>query len=228
MVDETALDAPAAGTAEAPAPAAETTDSTLTFNLADSPDTAPVGASIDLTRIPTAARRELLETKVTELVNGRAHAAVMRFNAATKEYKAKCDADPTFNGEAPKAPNIGELAQAAIADLYEGKVRQRSKGGQAKTRVAKDPVDAVVTQAVIRELFAKRKTEKPGTKYQEVVKEVGESGIAYLNARAVTLAAGDKKRLDELTKSIENKYLKPARQMVSVNAKGEAQDNELL
>jgi hypothetical protein len=152
----------------------------------------------------------------------------MRFNALTKEYKAKCDADPTFEGTAPVAPDLNEIAQGALADLYAGKIRQRNRGGPAKAKEAKDPVDAVVTQAVVRELFAKRKTEKPGTKYQDVVKEVGSSGIAFLNARAETIAAGDAKKLAELQKSIQSKYVVPAQKMVSVNAKGEAQDNELL
>lgn len=222
MVDETQ--------AEGGAAAADTTnaDNTLAFNLGDGPDTNPIAISIDLSKIPAPARREMLEAKVKELVNGRPHTALMRYNAALKEFKAKCDADPTFSGTEPVAPNLSEIANQVVADLYEGKVRQRAKGGSAKQRVAKDPVDAVVTQAVIRELFAKRKAETPGTKYQDVVKLVGESGTAYLMGRAKELAGDNAKRLEELEKSIENKYLAPARKMVSVNKAGEAQENELL
>lgn len=224
---DTADGAVAAAAGDAPVVAAAD-ENTLSFNLNDGPDTNPITVSIDLTKIPAPARRELLEAKIKDLVNGRPHTALMRFNGADKEYKAKCAADPTFTGEAPVAPNLSEIAGQVVTDLYEGKVRQRNKTGSAKQRAAKDPVDAVVTQAVIRELFAKRKTEKPGTKYQDVVKEVGESGVVYLQNRATLLAGDNAKRLDELTKSIEAKYLAPARKMVSVNKAGEAQENELL
>lgn len=202
-------------------------DNTLSFELADKVGDSAVSVAIDLSKIPAATRRELLEQRIKQLVNGRPHQAVMAFNKAQAEYKAKCDADPTFDGTAPTAPNLAEIAQGAITDMYEGKLRQRGKG-TGKQAEAKDPVDAVVTQAVIRELFQKRKAEKPGTKYQEVVKEVGVSGIKYLEARAETLSNGDEKRKAELLKTLENKYIKPARQMVSVNAKGEQQENELL
>jgi hypothetical protein len=202
-------------------------ENVLTFALQDKADGAETSVSIDRARIPANIRLELLDRAIKQLVNGRPHQAAMKFAADTKEYKAKCDADPTFDGAAPTAPNLAELANNVISELYEGKLRQRGKGG-AKQTEAKDPVDAVVTQAVIRELFQKRKAEKPGTKYQEVVKEVGTSGIAYLNARATSLANGDEKRLAELTKTIDSKYIKPARAMVSQNAKGEQVENELL
>lgn len=199
----------------------------LSFNLNDKIGDTAASISIDRAKVPPAARLELLDNAIRTIVNGRAHSALMRHNKAEAEYKAACEKDPTFSGAAPVAPDLAAIAAQAVADLYEGKLRQRGKGG-SKERTAKDPVDAVVTQAVIRELFEKRKKENAKTKYQEVVKEVGESGIKYLEARATTLAAGDDKRHAELTKQIENKYLKPARMMVSQNAKGEAQDNELL
>lgn len=203
------------------------TSNILAFALQDKQGDAEVSVNVDISRIPANIRRELLDQRIKQLVNGRPHQAAMKFAAETTEYKAKCDADPTFDGAAPAMPNLAEIAQGAINDMYEGKLRQRGKGG-SKQAEAKDPVDAVVTQAVIRELFQKRKAEKPGTKYQEVVKEVGTSGIAYLTARATSLANGDEKRLAELTKTIENKYVKPARAMVSQNAKGEQVENELL
>lgn len=223
MADDNQAEGGAAEAATAPAD-----ENTLAFNLADGPETNPIAISVDLTKIPPAARRELLEAKVRDLINGRPHTALMRFQKEAKEYKAKCDADPTFSGTEPVAPNLSEIANQVVTDLYEGKVRQRNKSGSAKQRAAKDPVDAVVTQAVIRELFAKRKAKTPGTKYQDVVKEVGESGTTYLMARAKTIAGDNAARQAELEKSIENKYLAPARKMVSVNKAGEAQDNELL
>lgn len=215
------------GVAQAPAPVADA-PAPLSFNLADGPKETPITVTVDRARIPAAARLELLDMQVRSLINGRPHQAAMKYAKAKAEYEAKCAADPTFEGEAPVAPNLAEIATAALNDLYEGKIRQRNRGGAAKEREAKDPVDAVVTQAVIRELFAKRKTEKPGTKYQEVVKEVGASGIEYLNNRAKELAGSDTKRLADLQKTIDSKYVAPARKMVSLNAKGEAQENELL
>lgn len=213
---------------EAVAGAVET--NVLAFQLQDSPETNPINIEVDLTKIPAEARRGLLERAVKQMINNRPHVALMNFNAKVKEYKAKCDADPTFSGDEPTAPNLAEIATGAINDLYAGKLQQRNRGGAVKQRAAQDPVDAVVTQAVIRELFAKRKAETPGTKYQDVVKLVSEAGggIGYLTARATALAAGNEKRLDELTKSIETKYIAPARKMVSVNKAGEVQENELL
>lgn len=212
---------------EGEAQAVAATENVLGFALQDKQGEEAISVSVDRARIPANIRLELLDRAIKSLVNGRPHQAAMKFAADSKAYKAKCDADPTFEGTAPTAPNLGEIATAAINELYEGKLRQRGTGSK-KPAEAKDPVDAVVTQAVIRELFAKRKTEKPGTKYQEVVKEVGTSGIAFLTARATSLANGDEKRLAELTKQIQNKYVVPAQKMVSVNAKGEAQENELL
>jgi hypothetical protein len=200
----------------------------LAFTIQDSPETNPITVEIDRAKIPAAARLDLLDRAIKSMVNNRPHVALMRYNAALKDYKAKCDADPTFEGEAPVAPNLAELAQAAIADLYAGKLQQRNRNGNAKQKAAKDPVDAVVTQAVIREMFAKRKAETPGTKYQDVVKLVGESGVVFLQNRAKELAGGNEKRLEELNKQIESKYLAPARKMVSVNKAGESQENELL
>lgn len=204
-----------------------TNDATLAFELADKIGDTAVSVNIDFAQVPADTRLQLLHMKARELVNGRPHQALMKFNKARAEYDEKCKADPTFTGEAPAAPDLAAIAQAAIADLYAGKVAQRNRGG-AKAKTTKDPVDAVVTQAVIRELFAKRKAENPATKYGTVVKEVGESGIAYLQNRATTLAAGDDKRLKELTSQIDKKYVAPARAMVGVNAKGEATGNDLL
>lgn len=206
---------------------ADETNNTLAFNLADKLGETEIGISIDRTQIPGETRLQLLDTKVREIVNGRPHQALMKFNKAKAAYDAACAADPTFTGEAPTAPDLAAIASQAVADLYAGKIAQRNRGG-AKAKTTKDPVDAVVTQAVIRELFAKRKAENPTIKYGEVVKEVGESGIGYLQARAVTLANGDEKRLKELNTQIDKKYVAPARAMVGMNAKGEATGNELL
>lgn len=205
--------------------ATEANANELIFKL----DDADLNASVDVAKVPAATRRELLDAAIKRLVNGRAHSAKMRFDKAFKEYTDNCEKDPTFSGDKPAEPDYAGIAEAAITDLYAGKVRQRGKGGEKKAAEAKDPVDAVVTQAVVRELFSKRRAKDSKVKYQDITKEVGASGIAYLNAKAATLANGDEKVLAEKLKSIEAKYLKPARAMVGVNAKGEAtSDDELL
>lgn len=202
----------------------ETNANELSFKLND----ADATVTLDVSRIPAATRRELLDTAIKSLVNGRPHSAKMRFEKASKEYKEACDKDPTFDGPAPVEPNYSELAEAAITDLYAGKVKQRNRGGEKKATEAKDPVDAVVTQAVVRELFAKRRAADKTVKYQDITKEVGASGIAYLNAIADAKAGGDEAKRKELAKSIETKYIKPARAMVGVNAKGEMNDSDEL
>lgn len=175
---------------------------------------------IDLAQIPADARLKLLGQKVTENISNRVRVAGVRHTKACEafdQYDAAQAADPLQTavpkpaGERP-AIDLLALASAARADLYAGKVGERAKGS-GKTKVARDPIIAAVTQAVVRELFDNTKATTPGFKYTDAVKLVGGDGVAYLDAKiAEKVAAGADQAA--LLKMKEDKYMRPARIML--------------
>lgn len=214
---------------DAPAPAANT--NALTFALpAEAGD-----FTVDLARIPAETRLELLKNAVKTAIINRVNVANVRHGKANGAFeafdkytaaKAAYDADPISNanpGDAPEAPkgdrpaaiDLVALATAGAEALYSGELRKKGDG-TAKTRTPKDPVDALVTQNVVRELFTKNKATDAKYTYPMAVKEVGASGTAFLKARIDTAVAAGADRA-QLEKMLEARYLAPARMMAGVD-----------
>lgn len=156
---------------------------------------------IDTAEIPEAIKERFLNSAYKSYINS-------RVNVAAAKFKKDKEEDPTVD-----EPDYAELAAKAKADLLAGTVRVRGDGTGGRTRSTKDPLIGLITQAVIRDLFAKRRKKDPSVKFGTIVKEVGADGLAFLRERA----KGDADKL----KAIETKYVKPARTMLGVNAKGE-------
>lgn len=129
-------------------------------------------------------------------------------NSAQNRFKA----DPTTG-----APDYAKVAKEAKDRLLNDKMRAR-RGEGAPAKEAKDPVDAIVTVAVCRDLFESRRRTDTSTKWFSVTNEVGNSGIAYLEA----LADGNPTKL----KKMADKYIRPAQKMLGLNAKGESEAGE--
>lgn len=207
----------------------ETNPNALAFTLPETIDNT-ITVEVDLAALPDASRARLLSTAVRQYIMNRVNTAAVRYRKDKAAYDAEIAKDATFTGDIPALPNYAELAGAAKSDMLTGDMRDRGDGTGGK-RAPKDPLDAVVTTAVVRELFSKRKAATPSTKYIDITKEVGASGIAYLNARADAAAGDDEARRAVLAKKIETEYLAPARKLLGINAKGEqnaATDDDLI
>jgi hypothetical protein len=175
--------------------------SNLTFKLAQ--DDA-IEVVIDTDEVPDSIKERFLNNAYRQYVNS-------RVNVAAAKYKKDSEADPTID-----EPDYAELAAKAKADLLAGTVRERGEGGKSKP--VKDPLISLITQAVIRDLFAKRRKKDKALKFGTIVKEVGPNGLEYLK----TLAGDSADKL----KAIETKYVKPARTMLGINAKGESTQDD--
>jgi hypothetical protein len=192
-------------------------NTTVAFKLAMDEN---VEVSIDVASLPEEVQRRLQMSAARAYVQGRCNVANVRYNKLMKAHEA----DPTV--DKPTKPDFAALAAAAKKDLIENNMRERGDGTARKTREAKDPVDAIVTQTVVRSLFEARRKKDPSLKYTTITKEVGGSGIAYLTARAEAKAAGDEKVLEQLTKDIQTKYVKPAQKMLA--SVGDSDDGDDL
>lgn len=169
------------------------------------PQDDDVEVLIDTETLPDAVKARLLVKAAKDYVLNSTSSAFQRW----KKEGSK--------GE--DTPDYAAVAKDAKARLVDDKMRATPGEGTGKT--AKDPLDAVVTVAVVRDLFQSRKAKDPKVTYISITKEVGSSGVAYLTK----LAGDDKAKLAK----IEAKYLKPARQMLGINAKGEnTEDNDDL
>ena len=181
----------------------------LTFKLA-ADDSVTVNIDTDMIHADTIER--LVNRAATAYVNNRVASAKSNYERAVKAYEA----DPTTTE--PTAPDYAAVAGEAKADLMNNTMRTRGDG--SKPKATKDPLDAVVTTVVCKDLFKARHAKDRTIKFGTITKEVSEAGggIAYLRA----IAGDDTDKL----KKIESKYLAPARKMLGVNAKGEALEPE--
>lgn len=195
-----------------------------------------VAVSIDLAAIPAETRLELLKTAVEGTIRNRVNVAHQRHLKAAAPFAAitaygaalaAYNADPlgvTNPGPAPEAPtgtapaafNGQELVDNATAALLKGELRKKGEKGEAKSKAPKDPVDQAVTGIVVKEVYKKQRELNDKYTYLQAVKEVGASGIEYLNAKieALVAAGGDKANLDKM---LEARYLSPARILAGVD-----------
>jgi hypothetical protein len=198
--------------------ATEATETPSNVHKFEVPGTDNTVMQIEIDKVPPATRMDLLCGALTGYVRNSVNQAMVRHKKAMEPWDAydkACAADPAQTavpkpeGEMPTVDLI-EVAVAARTRLYEGAMR---KAGERKTRTAADPLTSMVTQAVVRELFEKKKATEKGYKYTDAVKEVGGNGIKYLDDLiAAKVAAGA--NADELNKFKESRYIQPAKLML--------------
>lgn len=178
--------------------------------------------AIDLAQVAPVIRLAFLKQAIRDNVRNRLNAVQIRFNKANEAWSAydkaqEADATQTAvtkpEGERPTLDLI-EPAKRAREDLYAGTLRGL---GEKKERVTVDPLVKLVTEAVVRDVFAKGK--EAGTADWTFFKargEVGKDGVAYLDARIAEHVAngGDAAALNKMK---EDKYMKPARIMLGID-----------
>lgn len=182
------------------------------------PYTDNTAMQIELDKIPPATRLELLKTQVSNYVRNSVNQANVRHTKAMEPWEAynkACAVDPAQTavpkpeGDMPTV-DLVEVAKAARERLYEGNVR---KNGERKSKPKVDPLTKLVTDAVVRELFDKKRETVKGYKFTDAVKEVGGNGIEYLDKMiAERVAAGADQA--ELIKFKESRYIQPAKLML--------------
>lgn len=196
--------------------------------------------TIDLAAIPADTRMELLRNAVKTAVVNRVNVANVRhgkklepfaafdaYGKAMSAYNADPLSNPKPEGDAPTAPtgehpgtlDLRKLAQEGADALLRGELRRPKSDTPAKSRAPKDPVDALVTQQVVRELFKKNKELDAKYTFPQATKEVGASGIEYLKGRIADAVAKGGNQAD-LEKMLETRYLAPARVMAGVKPLG--------
>lgn len=196
------------------------TDQTENPNLHSFPvpgtDNTNIGIEID--KIPAAVRMELLKKQIEAYIRNPVNQATIRHTKAMEPwgaYAKACAADPNQTvvpkpeGDMPTVDLI-EVAKQARERLYSGEMR---KTGVRKTKTTVDPLTKLVTEAVVRELFEKRKETVKGYKWTDAVKDVGGDGVKYLNALLEEKVAAGADRT-ELEKFIESRYIQPAKLML--------------
>lgn len=182
--------------------------------------------SFDCTEIPGDTRLDFLKGAVRGYIANRLNGVHTRHEKDEKviawnAYDEATKADPLQTvapkpeGERPAAPDYEEAYARAIADLKAGNVRK--VGAEPKPRKTKDPLTAVVTDVVVREVFEARKAADPKYNFLAAKKEVGTDGIAYLNAMIEAKVAGGTDRA-LLEKMRDEKYVNPAKAMLGITS----------
>lgn len=220
--ETTAPAAAVAAVATAAAPAADPNTLMFVIPNAIGADGGEVQMSVALGDIPADTRMDLLKQAVRNYVVNSTNQAYQRHLKALgpwTAYENAQAADPLQTavtkpeGERPTVDLI-PVATEARTRLYEGKVQKRGEGS-GKKREARDPLTTHVTNAVVRELFDKKKAADPKFKWTDAVTEVGSDGIAYLNKLVdeKVKAGADKAALD---KFMDERYIKPAKMMLGL------------
>ena len=182
------------------------------------PGTENVAMAVEIDRIPAAIRMDLLQKGIEGYVRNSVNQAILKYSKAMepwKAYETACAVDPAQTavpkpeGERPVS-DLVEVAKAARERLYTGNVK---KTGVRKAKETVDPLTSIVTQAVTRELFERKKETVSGYKWTDAVKEVGGNGIKYLNNLIEERVAAGADRA-ELEKFMESRYIQPAKPML--------------
>lgn len=203
----------------APVAAAEpaaTPDNVLIFRI---PNTE-TDISVDIAQVPASVRMDMLKTALRNYITNATNQANVRANKANEPFDLYDEAQkadpvqtavPRPDGERVVA-DLLKTAADARERLYKGEVK---KQGDGTPRAKVDPLTKLVTDAVVRELFAKRKEADSKVKYTDITSEVSKAGggVKYLEAMvAEKVAAGaDEKQLRDF---MDARYIKPAKMMI--------------
>lgn len=218
-----------------PVAATPAPENTFTFPIPNTKGTDgnPVQMQVDLASIPAETRMDFLrKALVSYVVNStnQENVRVNKANAPFDAYDAAQAADPLQTavpkpeGER-KVADLLTIAAAARTRLYEGKIKKMGEPGERKAK--QDPVQAAITQAVLRDLFDKTSATTPGYKWTDAVKEVGGNGLAYLETKIAALVASGQ---DEATlrKALTERYINPAEMMYGKRETKNTKDVSLL
>jgi hypothetical protein len=216
------LGAPANPATPAPAP---TLNPVFTFELPH----LTGERSLDVTSIPQAARMDLLQGAARTYLANRVNIAHQRYIkddkvAAWTAYDEAVKTDPFTTkpeGERPAAPDLEAVYAKALSDLQSGNIKRQGDGG--KTRERKDPLLALITKTVVKDVYETTKGANPKYTYLNAQKDVGPDGLAYLNklidakvAQGVDRAALEKMR--------EEKYVNPSKLLLGMTENKKLKD----
>lgn len=189
--------------------------------------------SLDLATLPATVRMDFLKGAVRAYIQNRLNGlynrhqkdpAVIAWYAYDEATKADAlqtaVAKPTV--DRPAEPDYQATYDAAVADLVAGNVRKQGSG-EPKARTAKDPLVAMVTTIVVRELFNSKRKDDPTYGFLKAKAEVGADGVAYLNKLIDAKVEAGVPRAD-LEKMLAERYINPAKAALgqTVNKKLEA------
>jgi hypothetical protein len=199
----------------------------IVFSFAGLPDT-----SFDCATIPSDARLDLLKSAAKDYIRNRVNATAQRYAKdesvlAWNAYDEATKADPLQTavakpeGERPAPADLAGALARALDDLTKGEIRRKS--ADPKPRAKADPLIAMVTKAVARDVYEARKASDPKYSYLLAQKEVGGDGVAYLNRMidAKVEAGADRAPLEKMR---EEKYIKPARIMLGLDTNKSVKD----
>lgn len=192
---------------------------------------ADTSYSFDCAEIPAEQRLDFLKTKTREYVANRLNSLAQRHLkdekvAAWTAYENAQLADPLQTAIAkpdfdkPEAPDYVEAMERAFKDLRDGNTRKHGDGTK-KVRERKDPLIKLVTESVLKDVYAKKNAVDPKFTYIMAKAEVGADGLAYLNtlieAKVAAAPEADAPALRAaLEKMREEKYVKPAKLMLGI------------
>jgi hypothetical protein len=187
--------------------------------------------SFDCAEIPGTVRLDFLFGAVRTYIANRLNGMRTRHEKdpkviAWKAYDEATKADPLQSavpkpeGERPGEPDYEDAFNRAVNDLKAGNIRRQSD--EPKPRKTKDPLVAVVTDAVVRDVYTSKRAEDAKYSYLSAKKEVGTDGVAYLKSmietRVAAVADAEKAALRAaLEKQLETRYIGPAKVMLGMN-----------
>lgn len=210
-MDTNTAENPAAATDQAPA---TNNENVMVFDIPNT-DTK---MQIDIAQVPAELRMDFLKKGLENYVRNSVNQANVRHKKAMEPWAAYAKANeadpnqtavPKPEGDEPEVDLI-KTATDARERLYNNDVRKQGTG-TAKRKT--DPLTKMVTDAVLRELFDKKRETNSSYKWTDAVKEVGGNGIEYLDKLiADKVAAGADEA--ELNKYKETKYIQPAKLML--------------
>jgi hypothetical protein len=192
----------------------------------------PGKRTMDCTVIPADVRLDFLKGAVRAYIANRLNSLQTRYQkdpnvVAWNAFKEASKADPLQtvvprpNVSEPEIPNFAEAYERAVKDLTEGKVRRQSDEPKAPKKT-RDPLTAVITDAVIREVYDARKATDNKYTYIMARAEVGPDGLAYLDKMiAIKVAAGADEA--QLQKMKETRYVQPCKMMLGLTVNKAAQ-----
>lgn len=214
----------------APEAPAVTNDNVLIFRI---PNTE-TDISVDIASIPAEVRMDQLKGALRNYITNAVNQANVRAKKANEPfdlYDEAQKADPVQTAVArPEGertvPDLLKTAADARERLYKGEVK---KQGDGTTREKADPLTKLVTDAVVRELFAKRKEADNKVKYTDITSEISKAGggVKYLETMitAKVEAGADEKQLRDF---MDARYIKPAKMMLGQTDTKATKDIELF
>lgn len=188
--------------------------------------------TFDCATIPSDVRLDFLKSAVRAYIANRLNSLQTRYQkdplvVAWTAFKEASKADPLQtivakpDKDEPAKPNFAEAYERAVKDLAEGKIRRQSDEPKPPKK-SRDPLIAVITDAVIREVYDARKAKDNKYTYIMARAEVGPDGVAYLD-RMIAAKVAEGADQAALEKMKETRYVAPAKMMLGISTNKSAQ-----